>query len=101
MTKGKPTKESFIEWSDSLSLSKMCHLGEYYEYLTGKEFHTQQASARVPAKRWLIKYFYGETADPVFPFKIYLNEWAESNEYKIEYYRDWFGEGFLFMIHTL
>ena len=101
MIKGKPTRESFIEWLDGLSLSKMYHIGEYYEYLTGKEFHTQQSAARLPAKRWLIKNFYGETADPIFPFRTYLNEWTESKEYKIDYYSDWHGEGFLFIMGDL
>jgi len=76
-------------------VGSMNHLGMYYEFLTGKEFHNKQGTARVPAMRWLKEYFYEECCEP-FQFDEHITTWCEEKGYIVTFFNDWRGQGFLF-----
>lgn len=96
--------ETFKKWLETLPIGKMNHIGMYYEFLTGKEFHNMQRTARAPAVRWLKEYFYVETCEPFrepFRFDEHIRTWCEEKGYIVNFFSDWRGQGFLFDIREI
>jgi len=60
------------EWVDSIDDNKLHYIGEYYTYLTGKEFYRKDGYPRKPFIRWMREHYEEiEDLDIVIGFRVF------------------------------
>ena len=92
-----PDHKNLDKWLDSISEpdSRLSthHIGEFFTYLTGKNYLNAKKRCSETFKKWF-EYYQGTKPTKFIPLRSWINEYAKAHDYIIQYYNSDFGYGF-------
>jgi len=94
-----PDHNSLDRWLDMISQPNKRlsthHIGEYFTYLVGRNFLNVKKKCNEGFKKWY-DYYQGTKPIKFIPLRSWINEYAKTHDYVIQYYDTEIGYSFTF-----